>query len=156
MKYLLYLILVSFVFALSSCGDDNTTNTPVVPPGTVLYSMDTIAAEREAGSTGSTDMLYYFLQTISASQVSIEFRLQSNVDSSLGSSGSYRDSTNGTMPPSPVNYNLYAPIDSAYSYTCNVSTQPFYAGFNVRLVVLQIQSVQRYVRFVNVKVTKVQ
>lgn len=153
MKYLLFSLLVSFVFALSSCGDDNIT--PTDPPSNVLFSMDTIAAVREPGVTGSSTVWQSFNNTVSGTQVKVEYRIQSNIDTSLGGcSGSYTDSTNGS-PASSNTIIIYGAIDSAYSFTYTMPTQPFYAGFKVRLIVNSAQSVQRYVRLVNVKVTKV-
>lgn len=153
MKYIL-LLLVLFVTIISSCGDDSTT-TPTDPPSNVLFSMDTIAAVREPGFIGSSTVSQSFNNTVSGTQVKVEYRIQSNIDTSLNQcSGTYTDSTNGS-PSSPNTINLYGAIDSAYSFTYTMPTQPFYAGFKVRLIVNSAQSVQRYVRFVNVKVTKV-
>jgi broad specificity polyphosphatase/5'/3'-nucleotidase SurE len=153
----LYLIFSAAIMFLifPSCSDDTTT-TPTDPPSNVLYTWDTLAAIREAGTTGSVNISQSFAKTISATQVKVEYRLQSNVDTTLGCWGSYKDSTNGTGVPSPVNYNINAPVDSAFSYIWNVSTQPYYSGFGVNLVVTVPQGEKRYVRLVNIKVTKVQ
>ncbi len=152
MRYLLVTLLVSFVTLFNSCGDDNTT-TPTDPPSNVLFSWDTLAAVRDAGSSGLTTISQSFDQTVSGTQVKVEYRIQSNIDTSLGGcSASYTDSTNGS-PSSPNTVNVYGAIDSAYSFTYTISAQPFHAAFRVRLFT-QSQSVQRYIRFVNIKVTK--
>ena len=152
MKYILLVLLVSFVSILSSCGDDSTT-TPTDPPSNVLFSWDTLAAVRDAGSSGLTTISQSFDQTVSGTQVKVEYRIQSNIDTSLGGcSASYTDSTNGS-PSSPNTVNVYGAIDSAYSFTYTIPAQPFHAAFRVRLFT-QSQSVQRYIRFVNIKVTK--
>lgn len=155
MRYLQIFLLVLNVSMLASCSDDTTT-TPTDPPSNVLFSWDTLSAYKEAGPTGTVYVSQSFGQTITATQVKVEYRLQSNVDSTLGCRGSYKDSTNGTGTPSPVNYNIYTPVDSAMSFTWNVSTQPYYSGFGANLIVTAPQSVARYVRLVNIKVTKVQ
>lgn len=153
MRYLLVTLLVSFVTIFSSCGDDNTT-TPTDPPSNVLFSMDTIAAFKEPGVTGVSTVSQSFNNTVSGTQVKVEYRIQSNIDTSLNQcSGFYTDSTNGS-PSSPNTINVYGAIDSAYSFTYTMPTQPFYTGFKVRLIVNSAQSIQRYVRLVNVKVTK--
>ncbi len=153
MRYLLLTLLVSFAAIISSCGDDNTT-TPTDPPSNVLFSWDTLAAVRDAGSSGLTTVIQSFEQTVSASQIKVEYRIQSNIDTALGGcSGGYTDSTNGS-PSSPNTINVYGAIDSAYSFTYTIPTQPFHAAFKVSLFT-QAQSVQRYIRFVNIKVTKV-
>lgn len=155
MRYLQIFLLVLIVSMLASCSDDTTT-TPTDPPSNVLFSWDTLSASNNTGSPGTVNVSQSFGQTISATQVKVEYRLQSNVDSALGCRGSYKDSTNGTGTPSPVNFNIYAPVDSAMSFVWNVSTQPYYSGFGANLVVTVPQSVTRYVRLVNIKVTKVQ
>ena len=151
MRYLLVLTLVSFVSILSSCGDDDTTTNN--PPSNVLFTWDTLAAVRDAGSNGLTTISQSFDQTVSGTQVKVEYRIQSNIDTALGGcSASYTDSTNGS-PSSPNKVNVYRAFDSAYSFTYAIPTQPFHAAFRVRLFT-QSQSVQRYIRFVNIKVTK--
>ena len=153
MRYLLVTLLVSFVTLFNSCGDDNTT-TPTDPPSNVLFSWDTLAAVREPGVTGSSTVSQGFNNTVSGTQIKVEYRIQSNIDTSLNQcSAFYADSTNGS-PSSPNTINVYGSIDSAYSFTYTMPTQPFYAGFKVRLIVNSAQSVQRYIRFVNIKVTK--
>ena len=143
------------VILFSSCSDDNTTNNP--PASNVLFSQDTLSASVNAGSTGISTDAAGFSQTITATQVKIEYSLQSNADSSFGASGSYRDSTNGTpIPPSPLTINVYGPVDTTYSFTYNVASQPFHAGFNVTMNVTQPNAVTRYIRLTNIKVTKLQ
>ena len=155
MRYLQIFLLVLTVSMLASCSDDTTT-TPTDPPSNVLFSWDTLSATNNTGSPGTVYVSQSFAQTITATQVKVEYRLQSNVDSTFGCRGSYKDSTNGTGTPSPVNYDIYAPVDSAMSFTWNVSTQPYYSGFGANLTVTVPQGVTRYVRLVNIKVTKVQ
>ncbi|MEO8512928.1 MAG: hypothetical protein ABI543_05185 [Ignavibacteria bacterium] len=152
MKYLLLLILVSFISVLSSCGDSATT--PTEP--TVLFTLDTLSASVEAGVTGSDTVSQSFSQSLLISQVKIEYRLQSNVDSSFGSTASYIDSTNGLpTPPSSIIHYVYSPVDSLYSFTYSVTAQPFFAGFNLGLIVTQPQTETKYIRMTGIKVTKV-
>ncbi len=154
MRYLQIFLLVVIVSILSSCSDDTTT-TPTDPPSNVLFSWDTLAAVRDAGSSGLTTISQSFDQTVSGTQVKVEYRIQSNIDTALGGcSASYTDSTNGS-PSSPNTVNVFGVIDSAYSFTYTIPTQPFHAAFKVRLFT-QSQSVQRFIRFVKIKVTKVQ
>ncbi len=154
MKYLILPALFLITFLFVSCGDDSTTGT-TNPPSNTLFSMDTIAAVKDAGTVGLTTITQSFNQTISASEVKVEYRIQSNIDTTNnGCTASYTDTTNG-LPASPNTINVYGAVDSAYSFTYNVATQPFYSGFKVKLQVNTPQSVQRYIRFVNVKVTKV-
>lgn len=156
MKYLLFLILVSFIFALSSCGEDSTTtpNNPVTSD--TLYSLALLEAAVVTGS-GSNFNSVSFANTITASNVRLEFTIQSNADSSQGCTASYRDSTNGSpVPPSPLTVNVYSPIDTTYSMNLSVPTQPFFISFNVSMLVLNpLNTLRRYMRFVNVRVIKV-
>jgi len=70
-----------------SCGDDNTTTNP--PASNILFSLDTLSASVNAGSTGVSTDAAGFSQTITATQVKIEYGLQSNADISFGASASY-------------------------------------------------------------------
>jgi hypothetical protein len=149
--YLCLLVIIALI--IPSCGDDNTT-TPNTPTSSVLFTWDTLQAV--VTNTGFSSNSTSFTQTISATQVRIEYRLQSNADSSAGAFGSYLDSTNGSpVPPSPMTINIYAPIDTSYSFIYNVPTQPFYAGFKAQMFVSQ-NTVLRYLRLINIKITKVQ
>ena len=153
-KSALFTIVLTAVF-ITSCSDDTTTN--VTPPSNVLFTWDTLSASINAGSTGISSNSTGFTQTITAAQVKIEYRLQSNADSSAGASASYVDSTNGTpAPPSPLTVNVYGPVDTSYSFTYNVSAQPFHSGFKVKMTLTQPSAVTRYIKLTNIKVTKVQ
>lgn len=159
-KKILALSLTAFAFVFTSCGDDEIiNNTPTVPVGTVLYARDTLQAVIEPGNvnmaSGNTTS---FSQNFNASKITVEFSVQSNADSSIGCSASYLDSTNGSpAPPSPLTINVYSPVDTTYSFTYDVVSQPVYSKFEVWMYIgAQPSAVRRYMRLVNIKVTKAQ
>ncbi len=148
MKYLLSLILISFVFALSSCGDDNTTGTTVTPPGTVLFSRDSISVW--LSSTGfSRDSNSY--STSETGSVKVEFTIQSNVDtpSAYGKFGFYTNAT----PAVTYFPDIFAPRDELFSTNLSFASGSTYFAFSVQLN-NYLPTFPRYVRLKNVKVTK--
>ena len=148
MKYLLFLMLVSFVFALSSCGDDNTTNTTVTPPGTVLFSRDSISVWL-SGVGFSRDSNYY--STTETGSVKVEFTLQSNIDTpfAIGRYGFYTNAT----PVVPYIPEIVSPRDELFSTNLSLASGSTYFAFSASLNNYSAL-VPRYVRLKNVKVTK--
>lgn len=148
MKYILLLLLVSFVSIISSCSDDTTTNNPGVPAGTVMYSADSISVW--LSSTGfAGDSVSY--STSTSGNVLVEFTLQSNVDTP-SAYGRFGFSTNST--PVPVYFpDIFAPRDEPFSLNQNLAAGSTYFSFVVQLN--NYNSIfPRYVRLRSVKVTK--
>ena len=148
MKYILILLLVSIISIVSSCSDDTTTSTTVTPPGTVLFSRDSISVW--LSSTGfSRDSNYY--STTETGSVKVEFTLQSNVDtpSAYGKFGFYTNAT----PVVPYIADIYAPRDEPISSNLSFASGSTYFAFSVQLN-NYIPTFPRYVRLKNVKVTK--
>lgn len=159
MKKIFFLFTLIFVICLSliSCGEDSTINGSNVPVGTVFYSKDTLHAQIDAGGTYVSGTSTSFNMTVSAVKVKIEYRIQSNVDSSSGSTATYLDSTNGSpVPPSPLIVNVYSPVDTAVSFIYNVPSGPLYSKYDLWIYGTQPASFVRYIRFTDIKVTKVQ
>src|SRR5688572_8798252 len=88
------LIMMFSSLFMTSCGDDNTTNTTNSPAGTVLYSQDSLSVWIQSGSSFARDSVAF--STNESGGFKVEFRLQSNVDSSQHSVGYYRYNTNGS------------------------------------------------------------
>lgn len=155
MKNTIFLFVSIFIFTvgLISCGEDSTINGSNVPVGTVFFSYDTL--EVVVSSPNSSNLqTTSFTQTIQASKVRVEYRLQSNGDTSH-CLARYLDTTSGT-PSRPGEQLVYNTIDSQYNYILDIPAQPFYAGFMLRLLTLQSASIPYYIRFTNIKVTKVE
>ncbi|MBN8583983.1 MAG: hypothetical protein J0M37_02720 [Ignavibacteria bacterium] len=148
MKYILLLLLVSFVSIISSCSDDTTTNNPGVPAGTVMYSADSISVW--LSSTGfARDSVSY--STSTSGNVLVEFTLQSNVDTP-SAYGRFGFSTNST--PVPVYFpDIFAPRDEPFSLNQNLAAGSTYFSFVVQLN-NYTPTFPRYVRLKSVKVTK--
>ncbi len=148
MKYISILLLVSIASILSSCGEDDTTNTPVTPPGTVLYSADSISIW--LSSTGlAEDSVSY--STSESGGVLVEFRIQSNVDttSAYGKFGFYTNAT----PVVPYLSDIYFPVDEPFLTSLTLASGSTYFAFSVKLN-NYILTFPRYVRLKDVKVTK--
>ncbi|MBE2228028.1 MAG: hypothetical protein IAE93_11810 [Ignavibacteria bacterium] len=149
MRYLLVLLLVSFVSILSSCGDDDTiTNNPGVPAGTVMYSADSISVWLSTTGFARDSVSYSISETGS---VKVEFTIQSNVDtpSAYGKFGFYTNAT----PVVPYIPNIYAPIDEPFSTNLSFASGSTYFAFMVQLN-NYVSTFPRYVRLKSVKVTK--
>lgn len=144
--------LITLLFV--SCSDDSDNPlTPVTPVGTVLFSFDTlgvVVVSPNSSNFTSTS----FTQTIQASKVRVEYRLQSNGDTSE-CYARYLDSTSG-MPSRPGEQLVKAPVDSLYNFVLEIPAQPFYIGFRTSLQTLSTSSMPYYMRFVGIKVTKVE
>lgn len=145
-------------FYILSCGSDSSS--PIVPAPVVndtIYTLPILEAAVNGGSTGSNFNSTSFGNSVNASNVRVEFTIQSNADSSVGCIASYRDSSNGLpAPPSPLTVNVYSPIDTSYTVNLSLPAQYFYISFNVRMVVTNsMNTLRRYIRFVNVRVIKV-
>ncbi|HWA06586.1 MAG TPA: hypothetical protein VG961_08560 [Ignavibacteria bacterium] len=148
MKYILLLLLVSIISIISSCSDDTTTNNPGVPPGTVMYSADSISVW--LSSTGfARDSVYY--STSETGSVKVEFTIQSNVDtpSAYGKFGFYTNAT----PVVPYYPDIYAPRDEPFSTNLSFASGSTYFAFMVQLN-NYLPTFPRYVRLKSVKVTK--
>lgn len=148
MKYILLLLLVSIISIISSCSDDTATNNPGVPPGTVMYSADSISVW--LSSTGfARDSVSY--STSETGSVKVEFTIQSNVDtpSAYGKFGFYTNAT----PVVPYTADIYAPRDEPFSTNLSFASGSTYFAFSVQLN--NYTSIfPRYVRLKTVKVTK--
>lgn len=149
MRYLLVLLLISFVSILSSCSDDDTTtNNPVIPPGTVMYSADSISVWLSATGFARDSVAY---STSTSGNVLVEFTLQSNVDTP-SAYGRFGFSTNST--PVPVYFpDIYAPRDEPFSTNLSFASGSTYFAFMVQLN-NYVSTFPRYVRLRSVKVTK--
>ena len=146
------LIIFSFCLGLifMSCGDDSTV-TPTTPPGTVLFSKDSISVWLlPGGFQEGTDSVYFSTQN--SGGVSIEFTLQSNADSTDHAIGYYGIYTNAT-PAIPYFPYIYFPVNEPFSTNLNFSTGTTYFSFSVRLTVNN-STTAHYVRLINIKVTK--
>ncbi len=152
MKHTAYLKLlpVALILVISSCREDTVTNPPT---SNVIYTLDSLSAWIDPGYTGTQYSTNTFGQTVSASKVKLEFTLQSNADS-VHAIGSFKDSTNGS-PSLPGERFVYLPVDSAFTYTINVTTQPFYLWFEARIRVWASGSIPFYLRLKNIKVTRI-
>ncbi len=149
MKYILLLLLVSIVSIVGSCSDNDTpTNNPGVPPGTVMYSADSISVW--LSSTGfARDSVAY--STSETGSVLVEFTIQSNVDtpSAYGKFGFYTNAT----PVVPYFPDIYAPRDEPFSTNLSFASGSTYFAFMVQLN-NYLPTFPRYVRLKSVKVTK--
>ena len=143
----LYLLPIALTFVIYSCREDTVTP----PVENQLFQLDSISLWIDSGFVGNQYTIYSIDQTISANTVRLDFTLQSNADS-VHAIGEYKDSTNGTPALPPLQY-VYSPIDSQFSYTINVTTQPFYLSFYLRLIVSTPNSISHYLRFRNIKLT---
>jgi len=149
--FYIFILVMGLVF-ITSCNEDSSTST-ALPPGSVIYSQDSLSVILFApNSYGSQEVS--FGQTVSANKVKVEYLLQSNADS-VNSTARFQDSTNGT-PSRPPEQILYLTIDSAFSYTIDLPAQPFYINFRVKLNTYQSGNSTFFIRFKNIKVTKVQ
>ncbi len=149
MRYLLVILLVSFVSILSSCGDDDTTtNNPGVPPGTVMYSADSISVWLSTTGFARDSVAY---STSETGSVKVEFTIQSNVDtpSAYGKFGFYTNAT----PVVPYSPDIYVPRDEPFSTNLSFASGSTYFAFMVQLN-NYISIFPRYVRLRSVKVTK--
>ncbi len=148
MKHLLLILLVSIVTFISSCGDDTTTNNPGVPPGTVMYSADSISVWLSTIGFAKDSAAY---STSASGNVLVEFTIQSNVDtpSAYGRFGFYTNST----PVVPYFPDIFAPRDEPFSLNQNLASGSTYFAFMVQLNNYAV-TYPRYVRLLNVKVTK--
>ncbi len=149
---IIYLCLpVIIALIISSCGDDNTTNTnPNTPSGTVLYSQDSMSVWiNPIGSGQSRDSVSYSISTPTA--IKVEFTVQSNADSTYAV-GYYFFNTNSS-PPEPYVPNILSPVDQPVSLTFNVNPLSTYFNFSVRLIV-NGSTIPYYVRLKSIKVTK--
>lgn len=148
MKHLLLILLVSIITIISSCGDDTTTNNPGVPPGTVMYSADSISVWLSTIGFAKDSAAY---STSASGNVLVEFTIQSNVDtpSAYGRFGFYTNST----PVVPYFPDIFAPRDEPFSLNQNLASGSTYFAFMVQLNNYTV-TYPRYVRLVNVKVTK--
>jgi hypothetical protein len=154
MKNHILLIAVFFMFLfIASCSDDSDNPlTPVTPIGTVLFSFDTIGVIVSV-SNSYNEQMQSINQTIQATKVRVEYRLQSNGDTSE-CYARYLDSTSGT-PSRPGEQLVTAPVDSQYNFILDIPSQPFYLGFKASVQTLT-SSIPYYMRFVKIKVTKVE
>ncbi len=148
MKYILFLLLVSFVAFISSCGEDTTTNNPGTPAGTVLYSADSISVWLSTTGFAKDSAAY---STSETGSVKVEFTLQSNVDtpSAYGKFGFYTNAT----PVVPYIADIYFPRDEPFSTNLSFASGSTYFAFTVQLN-NYLPTFPRYVRLRSVKVTK--
>jgi hypothetical protein len=155
MKNTIYLFLSIFLVTvgLISCGEDSTTSGSTTPVGTVFFNIDTLGAEVSSPNSYN-EQAQSFNQTIQATKVRVEYRLQSNGDTSE-CYARYLDSTSGT-PSRPGEQLISSPVDSQYNYILDISSQPFYLGFKASVQTLGTSSMPYYMRFVGIKVTKVE
>ena len=144
----LILIIISAVFC--SCGDDTTTNTPNSPAGTVLYSRDSLSVWIQSGSSFARDSIAY--STNETGSFKVEFRVQSNADSSLHAAGYYRYDTNGS-PVAVIYPYIYFPIDEQYTSNFSFAAGSTYSSFVVKLTTTGTAS-PFYVRLKDIKITK--
>jgi hypothetical protein len=152
MKNLIGILIFAVVF--SSCSNDDTTNNNTgTPVGTVLFSYDSLGVVVNIPNSSSLQV-QAFTQTIQASQVRVEYLLQSNGDTSF-CYARYQDTTNGT-PQRPGEQLVISGLDSAFNYLLDVPAQPFFIEFRVRLFTLQNASMPYYIKFRNIRVTKTQ
>lgn len=147
----LYIPLMIFILLFSSCSDDDNTTNTNTPSGTVLYSNDSLSVWLQQGiSSSGIDSAYFSTQNTGG--VKIEFTIQSNADSTDHSEGYYGIYSNAT--PVIVYFpNIYSPINQQYSSNFNFAQGSTYFAFSVRLAVNH-SSITRYVRLINIKVTK--
>lgn len=141
--------LLALAVILTSCGDDDTINNPVNPPGTVLYSADSMAVNINTMFGDSHDSISYSFSSENA--IKVEFTLQSNADSTHAL-GYYYINTNST-PATIYEPNIIAPIDQAFSTTYNTTPLSTYINFSIRVIVTN-GTVPYYVKLKNIKVTK--
>jgi len=153
MKFLFAALTLAALMLISESCSNNSVS-PVVTKDTLYYD-DTLSVWIPAGISSNSTQSVAFGQTISASVVRLEFTVQSNADSGSGSKGSYYDTTNSS-PKLPGIQNVYSAIDSIFTYTINVGSQPFYAGFQVTLATRPDTAATRYIRFKNIRVIKQQ
>ena len=148
MKYISILILAAIMVTISSCGDDTTTNNNPTPPGTVLFSRDSISVWL-SGNGYSRDSNYY--ETSESGSVLVELTLQSNIDTPYAA-GHFGFYTNAT-PVVPYTYNIVSPRDEAFSTNLGLASGSTYFSFAASLNNYS-SLIPRYVRLLNVKVTK--
>lgn len=142
-------LLISSAIIVNSCGDDTTTNTPVIPSGTVLYSQDSMSVWIQTSSGEGHDSVSYSISTPTA--VKVEFTLQSNADSSHAM-GYYFFNTNSS-PAEPYIPNVLEPIDQLISQTYSSNPLSTYFNFSARLKVSG-GSMPYYIKLKNIKVMK--
>ncbi len=132
-----------------SCSDDTTTN-PVTPPGTVLYSADSISIWLPAGIVSYGSDSTYFSVTETGS-VKLEFTLQSNVDtpSALGRWDLYTNTT----PVIPYFAAITEPRDEFFSLNQNAASGLTYFALAIKLNTFN-STIARYVRIINIRLTK--
>jgi len=155
MKNYVVLFAVSLItlFFVSCSDDSDNPLTPITPVGKVLLSFDTLGVVVSVPNSSNLQRIS-FTKAIQASKVRVEYRIQSNGDTSH-CIARYLDTTSGT-PSRPGEQLVYNSIDSQYNYLLEIPTQPFYIGFMLRLFTLPSASIPYYIRFVNIKVTKVE
>lgn len=146
-------LIISVFFV--SCSDEDNINQSVVPIGTVFFATDSMVAKIDSGGYYTTGLGTLFHQTIAAFKVKVEYRLQSNCDSSAGVIVSINDSTNGS-PQTPETLYFYRPVDTLLSSVYDVDNLSFYYNFNSWLSVSRTTIITRYIRILDLKITKVQ
>lgn len=148
MKQAAIFLLIIITSMMYSCGDD--TITPNSPAGTVLYSRDSLSVWIQSGSSFARDSVSF--STNETGSFKVEFRLQSNVDSSLHAVGFYRYNTNGS--PSVVMLpDIYFPRDEQYTSNFSFASGSTYSSFVVKLTTTGTVS-PFYVRLKDIKITK--
>jgi hypothetical protein len=145
----LFILMLCAIF-VNSCGDGSTTNTTNSPAGTVLYSQDSLAVWIQSGSSFARDSIAF--STSETGGFKVEFRVQSNADSSQHSVGYYRYNTNG-LPLVVMLPDIYFPIDEQYTSNFNFASGSTYSSFAVKLTTTGTAS-PFYVRLKNIKITK--
>lgn len=141
------LLVISAVF--SACGDDDTTTNPTDPPGTVLYSADSMSVWISSPNGQSSDSVSYSFSTATA--IKVDFTLQSNVDSTHAL-GYYFVFTNST-PAVVYEPNLFVPVDLPISESYILDPLSTYISFSIRLIVTS-GAIPYYLRLKDIKVTK--
>jgi hypothetical protein len=147
--------IATFTVALilvASCSDDSSTSS-VLPPGSVLYSLESLNVILSAPNSYSFQQVI-FGQTVSANRVKVEYLLQTNADS-INSIARFQDSTNASPERSREQF-LYSPVDSSLSYMLDIPAQPFYLSFRAKLNTYQSGGTVYFIRLKNIKATKVQ
>src|SRR5258706_3871493 len=75
-------VLFPVLILVDSCGSDSST-TPNTPPGTVLYSKDSISVWLQPSTFNSGQDSLYF-STSQTGSVEVVYTLQSNIDTGFG------------------------------------------------------------------------
>ena len=123
------LLVIALAITIYSCGDDTLT-TPNSPTGTVLYSRESLSVWIQSGSSFARDSIAF--STNETGGFKVEFRIQSNADSSQHAVGYYRYDTNGS-PVVVLLPDIYFPIDEQHNPNFNFASGSTYVSFWIKL-----------------------